>query len=195
MAAQPWVVAVGTIVVLIVFMLLQQKWGNNADQGAHSVPIVLAMACSSQGPILELGVNPFTTPLIHELGRQKGRNITTYDTKDKTRRYRKNLSTNWHTFRHTSKENPESDGRWGVAVVQGFRKDTARCIRDLKPNTGVIVVKDADETLVNRIMNPGLEDACSKFRYRYRVRGVRPSTWLLSDTIDVSKVGKYYFSK
>lgn len=178
-----WIVLLAAALVAAgvgIYMLIRKKKSGAGTAGA------LAMSFQTKPSIIEFGASESLTPMFHELCRQKGRPILTVDQSAWSKTKFANLySQEWHPFRIV---NPEQRSRlarsadgWGIAIISA--RDT-RNIVDLRRHADVVMITD-----MGMFDNPKKIGAAYKYRYYFA-----PDVMLLSDTIDVQKIGGYFFN-
>lgn len=86
-------------------------------------PVLYAAVMNSTGPILELGCGEGSTPLLHQLCKEQGRELITIDNNRKWYdKYRHEYSEKWHRFIFADNwlgvlTDDQLDLEWGVVFV------------------------------------------------------------------------------
>lgn len=143
----------------------------------------------SEGPILELGAGPVSTPLLHWLCAETGRTLITIDNHPTFYGYAKRFKSRNHTAVYTEdwSELDKYKYKWGMVFIDhsGKPRDDNRRGGDairLKDKADYIVLHDTDN-----------EDTCGyvemwpHFKYRWDWKYCRPRTSVVSNRKDVTK--------
>lgn len=141
------------------------------------------MAClitsvmNTTGPVLELGCNDYSTPLLHSICKRQNRYLLSTSSSENIIMDFLDMNTKNHDFEYVSStnmwENVGIGKRWGVVLVN---HDDSRKVKD------VIRLKDSSDISVIYGKN---SDAFNNFTYRYVYNRYNVNTVVLSDTIDV----------
>lgn len=178
-----WIVIIAVVVFVtsIVFYNMYQKKGTGLGTAGS-----LVMSFQTRPSVIEFGASESITPMFHELCRQKGRPILTVDKTGWSKKQFANLyAQEWHPFRVVNDEQMSrlarsADG-WGIAIIPAKQK---RNIIDLRRHADVVMV-------VQKGMLDSVQSIGGTYKYKYCFA---PDIVLLSDTIDVQKIGKYFFA-
>lgn len=132
--------------------------GSDMDLVASHQRALIAAIIRTTGPILELGVGWYSTPLLHELATGLQRRLWTFDNNEHWLKQFKSLENKWHKLELVGwwKEIIEplsrgfppghSDKRFGVCFVdQGQPIEREYAIRALKDRVDIFVMHDTEE--------------------------------------------------
>jgi len=153
-----------------------------SDYGSH-FSVLAAVVAQTTGPVLELGVGDYSTPMLHYMCR--GRLLVSADSDlEWLKRFTAYACPRRHEFQHVTDwaawPMPESTS-WAVALVDhapGERR--VEEIKRLKGRCRFIVVHDT-ETDYATGANYGYEPVLATFAYRSDFRRYRPYTTIVSD--------------
>lgn len=145
------------------------------------LPMLIKILNLSKGPVLELGMGPFSTPVMHWLCLDSKRQLVSYDN-DKVY-FDRNLSfkTDWHQVLLTEdwdKIDIENT-RWGMVLVDhapDFRRKDE--IRRLANNADYLVIHDSENSL-DKLYH--YSEIYPLFKYRYNYKRQKPYTTILSN--------------
>ena len=151
----------------------------SANWGSH-IPILVKVMNLSQGPVLELGMGLFSTPLLHWLCLEQKRQMVSYDNSLEWVKMNKTFESPIHRILYTQTADWESAGadrHWGLALVDhhpGIRRgiDAIR----LKDKADYVVVHDSD-----LLTEYGYENIYQHFKYSYDWKRRKPWTTVLSN--------------
>lgn len=152
--------------------------------GSH-LPLLLAAYALSEGPVLELGLGYFSTPVLHWLCARDGRELVSYDSNPEF----------YKTFRHFRTEKHalelapdwaaaplEQD--WGLVLVDHHpaqrRKEE---IKRLANCARLLVVHDAEG---HNDKHYRYSEVWPLFRFQYYYHAFRPHSKLVSNFVDLS---------
>jgi hypothetical protein len=159
----------------------------NPTWGSH-IPVLLKILEMSEGPVLELGMGPFSTPLLHILCERAGRKLVSYE------------GDPYYVDRHVDFKSPGHEiylaedwdkididnTQWGMAFVD--QQDIARAPSAIRlANIAKFVV--IHDSHPNHPKDPyGYEKIYPLFKYRYDYTKIWPNTTVLSNFVDVTKL-------
>lgn len=149
------------------------------------LPVLAKVVMISEGPVLELGAGPFSTPLLHWLCFEQNRKLVTYENDPNFFQMSRHFPADFHNINLVEDwgKIPIDNVHWGVAFVDhapaARRKiETARLakiadyivVHDTEPKV------DADYEYISEILK--------LFKYRYDYQKAIPSTTVVSNFID-----------
>ena len=158
--------------------------------GSH-MPVLLKILGMSEGPVLELGIGPFSTPLLHILCESSGRKLVSYEGEPyyverhadfRSPNHEINLVKNKEDWGKIDIENTP----WGMAFVDQHDFARAPSAARLANVAKFVVIHDSHP---NSPKDPyGYEKIYSLFKYRYDYTKLWPNTTILSNFVDVTKL-------
>lgn len=114
-------------------------------------PVLNAVARRCDGPIAEFGCGHGSTPLLHEIARQRGlRLLSLEDDQDWLSTFQPNLETPWHEFRlvedwQEELSRPEWREQWGLIFIDNepweARAAAAKAVHD---RAEYVIIHDSD---------------------------------------------------
>lgn len=137
--------------------------------------------------VLELGMGPFSTPLLHWLCFDDDRKLFSYDNDPKYIEMNRRFRSDWHTVELVEDWNTVAMDRfWSVAFVD--HRPAGRRYHDIKrlAKQAFIVVVHDTEPENNRFY--AYHRAFVKYKYRYDWTKAKPHTTLLSNFIDFKRI-------
>lgn len=139
----------------------------------------------SEGPILEIGSGPFSTPLLHWLCHEKGRKLITYENVPDYFKFAKGFQSRNHRILFVKNwEEIDAKKHWGVALIDHEPAERRRAdILKLKDNADYIIIHDTE-----REDKYGFQKIWPLFKYRYDWKGCRPYTTVVSNFKDLSSL-------
>lgn len=164
--------------------------GRSRAYSSH-MPVLLDLLSKTDGPVLELGSGRYSTPLIHWSCAATQRFVLTLERSKKYFEYASQFADTWHKvvlvedWDKYPLDGP-SGKKWSLAFVdhEGPRRGTeTKRLADL---ADIIVCHD---TCGRDEKKYGYKDAWPSFKYRYQFQLVRPRTSVVSNTVDVGKLG------
>ena len=156
------------------------------DLGGTHLPVLSRALSLSKGPVLEMGMGQYSTPLIDMMCAKEKRQILSYENDpkyyDKNRRYH----SDYHRVEKIDNWNLADidDTHWGVVLIdhKPAKRRHIDAIR-LKDNADFIIMHDAEEEL-DRFY--GYRRIPEHFKYIYRYKGCLSETLVASNTVDLS---------
>lgn len=161
---------------------------------ATHFPILAAMVNKTTGPVIELGVGHYSTPMLHFMCQK--RPLLSVDTyKEWVDFFAKDFQNDHHTFECTNNQlisshffynSPNKRGPWDVAFVDnGPEVDRAKCVNMLRERkTKYIVVHDSEPLAVAY----GWGKLFESFKYRFYWDFYGNGTTVVSDTDEIGLV-------
>ncbi len=160
------------------------------DLVASHQRLLLGAALRTQGPLLELGVGWYSTPLLHEIAVTQGRPLLTVDNNQDWLAQFLCLQNDWHTLDLVGwwgelYELPRfrKIERWGLVFVdQGQPIEREYAVRGLLDQADVFVLHDTEEAFAY-----GYSRTLPMFKWKFEDRTHKVHTTVASNTIDVMK--------
>lgn len=156
--------------------------------GSH-YPVLAAMVQRTKGPVIELGMGHYSTPLLHLMCSpsrlQPARRLLSVDTNAKWSHKFGYLETEWHALRHVTVEHldafaPILADRWSVAFIDHAPEERrAVDLARLARHADFIVVHDTDHPAYK------YEPVLEKFKYRFDYKSYPPWTSVVSMSCEV----------
>ena len=167
----------------------QNKLQRKSFYGSH-MPVISRFMEATTGPVLELGMGIYSTPLLDLLCHEEKRELVSYDDDEKWFKENSEWESDYHKVNFTDnydKIDIESK-HWSVVLVD--HKPALRRIVEIKRlanNADYVIIHDS-------------EPECDKFfkyskiyplfKYRYNYTKCRPNTTILSNFFDPSLLYK-----
>ena len=155
--------------------------------GSH-MPVLIKVLEISEGPVLELGIGPFSTPLLHTLCEIRNRSLVSYENDPNYMNSHRAFPSDSHKmFLVENWDDAKIDDvKWGMAFVDhgpDHRRNTE--IRRLKDNSQYVIVHDSEPN-----NNPlyRYEETFSLFKYRFDFTRLFPYTSVLSNFNDITNL-------
>lgn len=163
--------------------------------GSHQ-RLLIAAAVRTRGPILELGVGWYSTPILHELAKAQGRKLVTIDNNNDWLKQFKNFECSIHRLilvgwwgeadYACSSYDREADC-WGTVFIdQGQPIEREYAIRRLlaeKEQPELFVMHDTEEGFAY-----GYDRTLPMFRYKWTDKSQKAHTTIASNVRDVTKL-------
>jgi hypothetical protein len=139
---------------------------------------------NSEGPVMELGGGPFSTPLLHWLCKMQGRKMVTYESDPQYYQLCRGFQSSYHKVRFVSEDNWDSIPleNWGVIFID-HHPDERRVI-DLikfKDHADYIIMHDTEKE-----EKYGLKKAYPLFKQIHVWDGCKPWTSVFSNKKELS---------
>lgn len=154
--------------------------------GSH-LPVLMKVVAITDGPILELGGGPFSTPFLHWACFQNKRELHTYDNDPKYFDLIKQYECDFHKVNLVENwDDIVIERPWDLAFVDHApatrrKQDIARLANFAK----YIIIHDS-EIRTRRVYQ--YEEIYPLFKYNYKYRAVKPHTSILSNFVDTRKL-------
>ncbi len=148
-------------------MTWEKEWSSH-------IPLLIKVMEQSDGPVLELGAGPTSTPLLYWLCFDQGREFHSYDNNPE---YVDMLSK--FGVKHGTGNYP--DKHWGMVFIdheQGLRANAAA---NFAQNADYVVIHDSQRHLDKYFH---YKDIYHLFKYRWKYGKVKPHTTVLSNFKD-----------
>ena len=155
-------------------------------EGASHIPILIKAFELSKGPVLEMGMGPFSTPVLHWLCLDKKRELVSYENNPNWFNKNKIFETNSHkvTFVKDWDEIDISKIHWGVAFIDHAPNERRKVdIKKLANCADYIVIHDSGEYQDEHYL---YSEIYPLFKYKYDYTKEKPYTTVLSNFKDLS---------
>lgn len=152
------------------------------------MPILIKTFQRSEGPVLEMGMGPFSTPLLHWLCVDMKRPLVSYDNDSEYFETNKAFANKEHQIFLIKDWNDAKieDAHWGMAFLDQApaerRKEDAK---RLVNNTDFVILHDSE---FSKDQYFGYSEIFPLFKYRYNYRRWSPFTVVLSNLKDVERI-------
>lgn len=166
----------------------QNKLQRAAFYGSH-IPVIVRVAEATDGPILELGMGRYSTPILDLMCHESKRPLVSYDNDRKWFEENKEWESDYHKvyFVDNYDKADIETTHWSMALVDhepSLRRATE--IARLASNTDYIIVHDT-EPESDRFFR--YSQIYPLFEFRYDYKKCRPNTTILSNFFDP---GRFY---
>lgn len=170
-----------------------QRWQNklqkNSSYGSH-LPVIVRVVEATNGPILELGMGTYSTPILDLLCRESKRLLVSYDNDPDWFEKNKAWECDFHKVYFVDNyDKADIDNvHWGVAIID--HKPAERRIIDIErlaQKVNFLIVHDTEETWEKDFH---YRSVFPLFKYRYDYTICRPATTILSNFFDPSELYK-----
>ena len=158
--------------------------------GSH-LPMLMKCFEFSDGPILEMGIGEFSTPILNMLCamRQKRHILSLENDREWFEEYRKKYESDFHKFRFVENwadEDIESIF-WSVALIDHRPKNRRRKdILRLKERAYLLVLHDSQPDSEQRHYK--YDEIYPHFKYRYDFKDCLPHTTVVSNYSDLKEI-------
>lgn len=163
---------------------------DRSTYGSH-MPILARIMDLTRGPVLELGMGLFSTPLLHTMCHLQQRELVSYDNDPVWFQENKKWESEYHKV-HFVTETETTSGwenvylehiHWGVALVD--HKPAKRRMAEMKrlANCANFLVVHDSEQGANKFFK--YHWATPLYKYRYDYTNLVPNTMILSNYVDV----------
>lgn len=152
------------------------------------MPILARIVDMSDGPILELGMGIYSTPLLDLMCHEKKRTLVSYDDDPAWFKENQEWESDYHKV-HLISNYDEADienTHWSVVLVD--HKPAIRRLTEIKRlawHANYILIHDSEPEANNFFRYTWIYRF---FKYRYDYTKCRPHTTVLSNFIDVTKL-------
>ena len=152
------------------------------------IPLLIKVLQRSNGPVLEIGMGPFSTPLLHSMCYEMKRHLVSYDNNMDFFEPNSAFANKGHEVRMVNNwdEAEIEDRHWGVAFLDHApalrRKEEAK---RLVNNVDFLIIHDSEKSKDKYFK---YSEIYPLFKYRYNYKRMSPQTVVLSNTTDVVKV-------
>ena len=150
--------------------------------GSH-LPILMKIVQMTDGPILELGIGIFSTPLLHWLCFESKRELISYDHSevyfDRFRHFKNKYH---HLFFVEDWDKAEIERSWDVVLVDHNDERRRHEVKRLANWGKYIIVHDTD---FKDDPHYRFSEIFPLFKYRYDYKETTPQTSVLSNFVDL----------
>ena len=151
---------------------------------ASHMPVLIKALNLTTGPILELGIGLFSTPLLHWLCYPEKRELVSYESAEGWYNYFKRYNSDFHkVILIDNWDHLPMDRRWDVVFID-HNNDRRALDSVLFAETAKYVILHDTEPKEEKTYH--YVDVYSKFKYRYDFKDASPYTTVLSNLIDLS---------
>lgn len=156
----------------------------NPNWSSH-LPILIKVLNISEGPVLEMGMGLFSTPVIHWLCLDKKRTLVSYENDLNYFNQNKAFETPWHQIKLVDNwgRSDIENTHWGLAFID--HTPEARRSIDIKRilnKADYIVVHDTEPESEHKYH---FAEIYPLFKYRYNYQRQKPFTTVLSNFKDL----------
>lgn len=154
----------------------------NPEQASH-LTYLIDLVKKTDGPVLELGIGFGSTPVLHELCRN--RRLVSYENKPHFFEQFSKYAAPWHEMRFVNSwEDAEVERPWSVALVDQWPGLARReSLLKLRNWADFIIIHDT-ELRHNRFYH--VRDVIRSFKYRVTYKQFEPYTSIVSDKCPLS---------
>jgi len=149
------------------------------DASATHIPIMVAIAIKSKGPILEMGCGPYSTYILHEICGVAKRKLISLDGMADWLSEFLSLSNDFHNlyFVEDWAACTLIDAkRWGMVLIDHAPGERRKVDIDrLKNNADYLIIHDTETASYE------YEPILSKFKYRFDYKLIKPWTTVVSN--------------
>lgn len=140
------------------------------------MPVILSLVKNTDGPILELGAGPFSTPLLHWLCAESGRELWTFEEDPEYFEFAQKFRSRNHHIRFVEDWEKVDFPEASIALVDQMTKRAETAIM-LKDKVDYVVLHDSESPEVY-----GYEEVFKQFKFRYDWDFCRPWTTVLNNS-------------
>lgn len=161
--------------------IIVQKY--NPNFGTH-IPVLIKILEISEGPVLELGMGVFSTPLLHTLCAKKNRLLVSFESDKDYVESHEDFKTDMHKINFVENWNDAKieDEKWGVAFVDHdptiHRHIEAGRLANIAK---FVVIHDSEPGRRCRY-----DEIYHLFKYRFDFKELTPWTTVLSNFVDLT---------
>lgn len=141
--------------------------------------VLMKVLGNSEGPVLEVGGGPFSTPLLHWICKMQGRKLVTYENEPTFFRLCKGFQSPLHKVRFIENwDDMDFETHWGVVFIDHHPDDRRVVdIINFKDKADFIVVHDTEKE-----EKYGFPKAWKLFKNIYTWKECKPWTTVVSNT-------------
>ena len=166
-----------------------QVTGYDPSWGSH-IPVLVDVFNNSEGPVLELGTGPFSTPLLHALCVNSKRILVSYENHPEFFSMHAPFIEEFHQIKLVDDwdKTEIEDIRWGLAFVDHRPAERRKVeTKRLMNSADYIVIHDSEPKLM-RHYRYDLIYPLFKYRLDYILRPSCAHTTVLSNLKDLTKL-------
>lgn len=154
------------------------------NYGSH-LPVLVKAIYESKGPVLELGMGYFSSPVLHWLCADQGRELVSYETEKEFLWTFRDFATLTHRLeRVTDWSKIDTEKPWGLAFIDQHpgeqRKEDARRLASW---ARLVVLHDTEGRLDKYYH---YSEIYPLYKYSFYYHKFRPHTTVLSNFVDVT---------
>lgn len=160
-------------------------------EGASHYPILIKALSLSEGPALEMGSGPFSTPLMHWLCLEGNRKLISYENNHRWFDKLKRFETALHNTIHIKDwdEVDISKTHWGVAFIDHAPNERRKIdIKKLANCADYIVIHDSGDYQDEHYL---YSEIYPLFKYKYDYTREKPFTTVLSNVKDLKEFEEF----
>ena len=154
---------------------------------ASHLPILTRIMDITDGPVLELGMGLWSTPILDLMCRETGRELISFDNDPKWFESNKQWESDYHKFYFVEDWNEIFINRhWSVAFVD--HRPAIRRIEEIKRLQKIanyIIIHDSEPEQDKFFKYSRIYDL---FRYRLNYTKCKPHTTILSNFVDLTRI-------
>ena len=154
--------------------------------GGSHIPMLTKALALSDGPVLEMGMGPFSSPILHWLCLDKKRELFSYENNPNWFKKNKVFETESHkvTFVEDWDDIDIESSHWGVAFIDHAPNDRRLIdIKKLVNKANFIILHDSGE-YQDKYYHYNEIYPLFKYRYDYDIQ--KPYTTVVSNFVDLS---------
>lgn len=157
----------------------------NPNWSSH-LPVLIKVMEASEGKVLEMGMGPFSTPVLHWLCLDRKRLLVSYESSLEYFKSNKNFETDLHKVVSVDDWDKVNinNVHWGVVFIDHAPSERRKVdIKQLANCADYIVIHDSEES---REKHYHYSEIYPLFKYRYDYKRQKPYTTVLSNFKDLS---------
>lgn len=154
--------------------------------GGSHIPILTKALSLSDGPVLEMGMGPFSSPILHWLCLDEERELFSYENNPNWFKKNKVFETGLHkiTFVEDWDDIDIESSHWGVAFIDHAPNNRRIIdIRKLVNKANLIIMHDSGEYQDEHYL---YSEIYPLFKYRYDYEKQKPYTSVVSNFVDLN---------
>ena len=165
--------------------------GRGRNYSSH-LSLLMEMVRRTDGPILELGAGRYSTPFLHWACCPTERTLVTLDAQPKFFDYAAQFADEWHAVQLVEDwdavqlERPKSGGMWDIVFIDHDAHRRAPDALRVAQTARYVILHD---TCGRSEKHYHYSTVGPRYKYRYHFTKVRPRTTVLSNFVDVARIG------
>ena len=166
--------------------------GRGRNYSSH-LPLLMEMVHRTDGPILELGSGHYSTPFLHWACCPTERRLVTLESNPKFFKLAAQFADEWHTVDIVEDwdayplERPDGHGsNWEIVFIDHDAHRRAPDAIRVAQTANFVICHD---TCGRAEKHYHYKSVSPHYKYRYHFTKVRPRTTVLSNFVDVSRIG------
>lgn len=166
--------------------MIRTESHKKALYGSH-LPILTRVMELTHGPVLEVGMGLYSTPLLHTMCELQGRQLYSYDNDPVWFEENKKWESELHKvyFVHQWDHMFTTGKFWSVAFIdEKPAKDRMKRMKQLANNAVIVLAHDSEQASRKFFK---YDWAYPSYKYIYNYEKVTPNTVVLSNFIDVAR--------